>query len=179
MKTRGSTEQNDREEPARLSEPELQMALEQLRSEQKLVMAMLAGLVAAVVGASLWAAVTVATGFQIGWIAIGIGFAVGYTIRQVGKGIDQVFGVVAAGLSLLGCGLGNLLSVAYFVADAESIPYVELLARLDLDVAIEIMTATFDPMDIVFYAIAVYFGYRSAFRELTDADFARALGKSF
>jgi len=179
MKTRGSTEQSDHEDPARLSEPEIQMAMEQLRSEQSLVMATLAGLVAAVVGASIWAAVTVATGFQIGWIAIGIGFAVGIAIRYVGKGIDQIFGVVAGVLSLLGCGLGNLLSVAYFVADAESIPYVELLAQMDLDVAIEIMTATFDPMDIVFYAIAVYFGYRSAFRELTDADFARALGKSF
>lgn len=179
MKTRGSTEQTHQEEPARLSEPEIQMALDQLRSEQSLVMATLAGLVAAVMGASLWAAVTVATGYQIGWLAIGIGFAVGFVIRHVGKGVDQVFGVVAGVLSLFGCGLGNLLTVAYFVADSESVPYIELLAQMDLDVAIEIMTATFDPMDIVFYAIAVYFGYRYAFRELTDADFARALGKSF
>ncbi len=179
MKTRKSTEQTTPDQPASLSEPEVQMALDQLRSEQNLVMATLAGLVAAVVGASIWAAVTVATGYQIGWLAIGIGFAVGIAIRYVGKGIDQVFGVVAAVLSLLGCALGNLLSVAYFVADTESVPFFELLAHMDLDVAIEIMTATFNPMDIVFYAIAVYFGYRSAFRELTDADFARALGKSF
>ncbi|MDH3336547.1 MAG: hypothetical protein OER22_04465 [Gammaproteobacteria bacterium] len=179
MKTRESTEQTIQRQPANLSEPEVQMALDQLRAEQNLVMATLAGLVAAVVGASMWAAVTVATGYQIGWLAIGIGFAVGFAIRHVGKGIDQIFGVVAGVLSLIGCALGNLLTVAYFVADAEGVPYVELLAQMNLDVAIEIMTATFDPMDIVFYAIAVYFGYRYAFRELTDADFARALGKAF
>ncbi|MDH3751464.1 MAG: hypothetical protein OEU40_12780, partial [Gammaproteobacteria bacterium] len=142
-------------------------------------MAVLAGLVAAVVGAGIWAAVTVASGYQIGWIAIGIGFAVGFTIRIVGKGMDQIYGVAGAVLSLIGCALGNLLTMTYFIADAEGIPYLEILSQLNLDVAIEIMTATFEPMDILFYGIAVYFGYRYAFRQLTDADFARALGKSF
>ncbi|MDH3612112.1 MAG: hypothetical protein OEU90_00425 [Gammaproteobacteria bacterium] len=174
-----SNEQTTSNQAANISEPELQMALEQLRSEQNLVMAVLAGLVAAVVGAGIWAAVTVASGYQIGWIAIGIGFAVGFTIRIVGKGMDQIYGVAGAVLSLIGCALGNLLTMTYFIADAEGIPYLEILSQLNLDVAIEIMTATFEPMDILFYGIAVYFGYRYAFRQLTDADFARALGKSF
>ena len=175
-------EQQKHELPAQapnISEPEMQMALEALRSEQNLVMATLAGLVAAVAGAGIWAAATVATGYQIGWLAIGIGFLVGFAMRIVGKGIDRVYGIVAAVLSLAGCALGNLLTVAYFVAEAEGVPYAELLSRLDLDIAIELMTATFDPMDLLFYGIAVYFGYRYAFRELTEADFARVLGKGF
>ena len=166
-------------QPANISEPELQMAMEQLRSEQNLVMAVLAGLVAAVFGAGAWAAATVVSGYQVGWMAIVIGLAVGFTVRIVGKGMDQVYGIAGAVLSLIGCALGNLLTVAYYIADDAGIPYVELLAQLELDAAIEIMTATFEPMDILFYAIAVYFGYRYAFRQLTDADFARALGKSF
>jgi hypothetical protein len=162
-----------------VSEPEIQLALEQLRSEQNLGMAVVAGLLAAFFGAGVWAATTVATGYQIGWMAIGIGFVVGLAMRLVGKGIDPIFGIVAAVLSLVGCVTGNLLTMTYFIADSQGIPYTELLAQMNLELAIEIMTVTFDPMDILFYAIAVYFGYRYAFRQLTEADYARALGKSF
>jgi len=34
-------------------------------------------------------------------------------------------------------------------------------------------------MDIIFYAIAVYFGYKYAFRTITEEDLTRALGRSF
>lgn len=179
MENEDSTQHTTPDRPPNISEPELQMALELLREEQNLIMAFLAGSVAAVVGAIVWAGATIATGHQIGWMAIGIGFAVGIAMRVVGKGLDQIYGVVGAVLSLVGCALGNLLSMTYFIADAQGIPYGDLLAELNLDVAIELMTATFEPMDVLFYAIAVYFGYRYAFRQLTEADFARALGKSF
>lgn len=174
-----STKHETSQRPANISEPELQMALETLRSEQNLVMGTLAGLIAATVGAAIWAAVTVLSNYQIGWIAIGIGFLVGFSMRAVGKGLDQIYGVVGAVLSLFGCALGNLLAVTYFISADQGIPFVEFLAQLDLDVAIELVATTFNPMDLLFYAIAAYFGYRYAFRELTDADFARALGKGF
>jgi len=165
-------------EQPNVSAAELQFALEKLRSAQSLPAAIVAGLVTALLGAGTWALITVLTEYQIGWMAIGIGFAVGYTIRIVGKGIDRIYGVIGALLSLIGCAIGNLLTITYFVSASEGIPYLELLADMNLDLAIEIMTVTFDPMDILFYGIALYFGYRYAFRQITDADIARSLGKS-
>jgi hypothetical protein len=52
----------------------LQAALQRLKSEQNLVLAALAGGVAALLGACIWAAVTVTTNYQIGWMAVGVVF---------------------------------------------------------------------------------------------------------
>jgi hypothetical protein len=37
------------------------------------------------------------------------------------------------------------------------------------------MAATFSPMDLLFYGIAIYEGYKFSFRQLTDEDMARVL----
>ena len=167
------------EHPATISEPELLLAMDRLRSRQKLGLAIVAGTVAAVAGAAIWAAATIATGYQIGWLAIIVGVLVGMAVRMAGNGIDRAFGITGAILSLLGCALGNLLTVAYFAAQAEGVPYFELLTQLDLDTALQLMIATFNPMDLLFYLFAVYFGYRYAIREVTEADLRQALHEGY
>ena len=58
------------------------------------------------------------------------------------------------------------------------VPIADVLSGLDLESAIELMSATFQVMDLLFYGLAVYFGYRYAFRQLTADDFNRALGRA-
>ncbi len=160
-----------------LSEPQLQMALEALRSEQNLPAGVIAGFLAALAGAGIWALITALTEYQIGWMAIGVGFLVGFAVRMAGKGIEPLYGIIGAALSLVGCVLGNLLTMTYFIAANEAVSFVDALGQLDLNLAIEILVLTFDYMDIVFYGIALYFGYRYAFRQMTQEDINRALGK--
>jgi hypothetical protein len=136
------------------------------------------GLFAALAGAAVWAGATIATGYQVGWLAVGIGFVVGIAVRAGGKGIDQVYGVVGGVLSLFGCALGNLLTVAWFVSQEYGVPIPEVLEGMDPAMAIEMMASSFQWMDLLFYGLAVYFGYRYAFRELTPEDFNRALGRA-
>ena len=161
-----------------VTEQEAQMAMDVFRSEQNILVGSLAGLIAAVVGAAIWAGVTVATEYQIGWMAVGVGFLVGIAIRTAGKGIDQVFGVVGAVMSLIGCLLGNLFTVAYFISAQTGGSMMGVLGQMDLDIMIELLTATFQVIDILFYGMALYFGYRYAFRQLTIEDFDRALGRA-
>jgi hypothetical protein len=52
------------------------------------------------------------------------------------------------------------LSSIGFVAAANHMGYFDVLSKLDLSIAIRIMTATFSPMDLLFYAIGIYEGYR-------------------
>jgi len=157
-------------EPAAMSAPELQIFLDRLRREQRLGVGTLAGAVAALVGAGLWAVITAATEYQIGFMAIGVGVLVGFAMRYVGKGIDQIFGVIAALLSLLGCALGNLFTAVYFIAQASGVGFMDILAGLNFDLIVSVMVEMFSPIDIAFYAIAVYFGYKYAFRPITEAD---------
>ncbi len=165
------------EEPV-LSDQQARLALEVLRAEQNLVNGTVAGLVASVAGAGIWAGVTILTEYQIGWTAVGIGFVVGYAVRVAGKGFDRTFGIVGGAFSLIGCVLGNIATITYYVALNEGIQFIDILPQLDLAIAIDMLTSTFEMMDVLFYGLAVYFGYKFAFREVSVADLNRALGKS-
>lgn len=148
----------------------LQQLTQQLRDNQNLSFGIMAGLVAAMLGAGLWAAVTYLTGYQIGFMAVGIGFAVGYAIRQFGQGVDISFAISGAILSLLGCLIGNLLAVCLSIADYQGISLSEVLSSLDTDSIGTIMIESFHPMDLLFYGIAVYEGFKLSIRAVTEEE---------
>jgi len=169
------------EEPAEqpvISEMQTQRAFETFRSEQNLVMGTLAGLVASVAGASIWAGVTVMTEYQIGWMAIGIGLMIGFAVRFTGKGISPTYGIVGGALALLGCVLGNVLTITYYVAVNQEMAYMDILTQLNYPIIAEMLTATFEFIDVLFYGLAMYFGYKYAFRQISEEDLNRALGKA-
>ena len=168
------TPTTEAEEP-QFDEAMVQLAMERFRSEQNLAGGIVAGLVAAVVGAAAWAAVTVVSGYQLGLMAIAVGCLVGYAVRVVGKGIDTAFGVAGAVLALFGCLLGNALTLVHFVAQAEGLTYFETLARINYAAMPELMVATFDPFDLVFYGIAVYEGYKFALRQIGEDELEQAI----
>lgn len=165
------------EEPV-LSDQQMQMAMDTLRSEQNIVAGALAGLAAALLGAGIWAVVTVVTEYQIGWMAVGIGVLVGFSVRFAGKGIDQTFGIAGAALSLIGCLIGNVLTVTYFIALNEGMPFVDILVQLNFAITYELLASTFEIIDVLFYGMAIYFGFKYAIRQITEDDFNRALGKT-
>ena len=158
-----------------LDPSQIQFLQQRLESEQNLPLAAVGGLGASILGAGVWAGVTVASGYQIGFMAIGIGFLVGFAVRSLGKGITSMFGVLGAALSLFGCALGNLLAVTALVAREQGIGFLDALSQLNLGLIQELMVAFFGLMDLLFYAIALYYGYKLAFRQLTEEDLQRML----
>ena len=144
--------------------------MRQLKEEQNLGLGLIGGLTGMLLGAALWAIITALTQYQIGYMAIGVGFMVGFGVRFLGKGFSQPFGFVGGALSLLGCLLGNLLSVLIFVSREFQISFVDLLLGLDFRLIVEIMRETFQLMDLLFYGIAVYAGYRYAFRQVAQEE---------
>jgi len=148
----------------------LASAVERLRGEQSLFGGAAAGAAAALGGAAVWAAISAATGYQIGWMAIGVGFLVGFAVRLAGKGIDKAFGFLGATLALAGCVAGNLLTGCWYLAQSVGAEFVDVLAGLTPTLAAEILKATFSPMDLLFYGFAVYEGYRLSFRQVTEED---------
>jgi hypothetical protein len=144
-------------------------ALQQLRADQRLWPAIGAGLAAALISAVLWALITVSTNYQIGFMAIGVGWFVGYAVRLFGKGVDQVFGVAGAVLALLGCVAGNLFSACHFLAAVEKVGVFSVISSLTPSLAASLLQASFSGMDLLFYGFAVYEGYRFAFRQSAAA----------
>jgi hypothetical protein len=126
-------------------------------------LALIGGVVAALIGAALWAVITVTTGYQIGFMAIGVGFLVGLTVGHLGKGTTQAYGIMGAVLSLAGCVIGNVLAITGFFAKSEGVPFFTVLSQLDVAAIPSVLIDTFSPIDLLFYAIAVYEGYKLSF----------------
>jgi hypothetical protein len=146
------------------SVPSAQPAIESLDNQPSLVMGLVGGSVAMLIGAIIWGAVSYFTEYQIGWLAIGIGFLVGITVKFFGKGKSMAFGVSSAALALIGCVLGNLIFYAGIIAREESASFLQVffLLLLKPTAAIEVFTIAFSFMDILFYVLAAYAGFSTA-----------------
>ena len=168
----GTTEQSEAG-ITEIGQMNVQMLVQEIKDNQNLVLGIGGGIIAAAIGATLWALVTVATNHQIGWMAVGVGFLVGFGVRLCGKGIDRSFGVTGAVFSLLGCFAGNLLTTCIVISRHERIPLSYLLPQLNLETIVGLTQATFNPMDLLFYAISVYEGYKFSFRRISKDELAK------
>jgi hypothetical protein len=167
----GSTQRPQQE--VAIDEAKLQVFMRKAKDEQDLGKGVIAGAGAAIIGAVAWGLITYATGYQIGFMAVGVGFIVGYAVRQFGRGFDNVFGIAGAVLALVGCLVGNLFASCIAIANSEGMEVFDVISQLDLDLVMEIMQVTFSPMDLLFYGIAVYEGYKLSFRRLTEEELSR------
>ncbi|HSY60660.1 MAG TPA: hypothetical protein VK796_02240 [Cytophaga sp.] len=141
---------------------------EKLRLEQNLIAGLLAGLAAGLIGAVLWGVITVVTEYQIGYMAVAVGAGVGFSIRYFGKGLDQIFGVCGAVIAIVSCALGNYFSLIGFIANMGAIGYIDAFFVFSPEVIVEMMKENFNPMDVLFYALAAYEGYRFSFRVVEE-----------
>ena len=149
----------------------------QLESEQNLANACLAGSAAAVAAALVWAGIGLATGYEVRFMAIAVGFLVGFSVRLAGKGISATFGAVGVATTLLGCGLGNLLTVTVIISGEQGLTVVRVLSELDYELALELLMAFYQPIDSLYYTVALFQGYNLAFRRLSEAELALLVGR--
>jgi len=140
----------------------------------KIVLGTLGAVIGAVIGAIAWAAITAATNFQIGYMAVGVGFLAGFGMRALSGGLVRSEGIIAGAVALLGCVLGNLLTGVVVIAQHEHYPMwaVALAVFTHAGFAGDILSNGFNVMDLLFYAIAVYAGYRTALKPHAAATVA-------
>lgn len=140
-----------------------------LRSFQDFNFAIAGGTLVSIICAFLWAFITLKTKYQVGYMALGVGLIVGLGVRYFGAGIDKRFGYAGLLLSLLGCLLGNFLSQVGFAADEYNQGFFETLTYLKLSDIPIIIKESFQPMDLIFYGLAAYEGYKFSFRSIPES----------
>lgn len=130
----------------------------------RFMVALIGGLVVSVLAALAWALIGVLFDFQLALIAVAAGFIVGLTVRMLGRASALRFGVMGALLSLFSIALGNLFTFTAVGASEVGVPVLDMLGFLvtNPDVLIELFTAVFEPIDLLFYGLAVYVGFRTA-----------------
>lgn len=154
--------------PVVIDQMKLDRYMQEVRDNQNLAMGVMGGIAAAAVGALVWAAVTYYTGYQIGWMAVGIGFVVGLAIRHFGKGVDLSFGIAGAVLALAGCLAGNIFTYCIVIATETGAKVEEVLAQLEFQIIVEMLVDTFSPLDTLFYGLAIYYGYKYSLYQVPD-----------
>ena len=99
---------------------------------------------------------------HLGWMGIVMGPAVGAVVRLQGRGFSPIFGGIAAGLTLMGCILGNIATIFfqhYFPGeDMEPIEFAELGV---------LQYVAYDPWMFLFYIAAMIGSFFLAFTQLS------------
>ena len=136
----------------------------QVETESNLLMGLIGGGVAMLVSAIIWGVITYVTEYQIGWMAIGVGFLVGIAIKFFGRGKTPIYGISSAVLALIGCVFGNLIFYAGVIAREEGASFLEVFFFFLITPAalIELFSVAFQFMDILFYGLAAWVGYSTA-----------------
>jgi hypothetical protein len=177
METVEAQEKVEAQAPA-IDESKVKEFIYKLQMQQNFPLGLMAGIVSSIIGAIVWAGITALTNYQIGWMAVGVGFLVGISVRTMGKGIDKQYGYMGATFSLLGCLLGNLFTVLIMYSKENSTSFMTVLTQLDYARIPNIMFATFQPMDVLFYGLAIYEGYKFAFRKIDQSELESLTNKA-
>ena len=118
-----------------------------------LPMALVGGACAAVASALVWGGLTKALDREFGLLAIGVGFLCGMAVQLMGKGETINFRLIGAASSVAGIVLGKLFAIHLLVQ--EHVP-----GGIGLGNEISFLKETFSPIDVLFYAIAVWEGWK-------------------
>lgn len=150
---------------------EYQKILMKLEEEEKasrlepgsIVPALVGGVVAAVLAAIVWSVITVVTDYEIGYMALGVGFLVGYGVYLAsGKKRGRILQIFAAFFSVLGIFLAKYFMVYYFLKDMVKTEYgleaaveVKLWSREIIEIISEEFTTIFSGYDILWVVLAI------------------------
>lgn len=134
------------------NDPQSLTVLDDAGPSGSLGLAIVGGGVAALIGAAVWGGIAKGTGYEIGWIALGIGFLCGVAVRALGKGSTPPFRAVGAATALSGVVLGKIFTILWVVSDTgESISFAD---------AVGFLPQTFGAMDLLFAGIAIWEGWK-------------------
>jgi hypothetical protein len=140
--------------------------------EQSLAGAVIAGLVGAIAGAFAWGAVALGTGAIIAVVAIGVGALVGFGVRVFGRGVTDVYAIVATSMAILGCAAGNLLALILFELAALDLSISQAVALLDPKRLLDDFVGTLGIMELFYWLVAAYSAWWLAKRGLSKEEAA-------
>ncbi len=155
---------------------EIEVTVADRPAEPGLSAALVGGVTAALAAALVWALITMATGYHAGWMAVGMGLLIGGAVRTTARGEGKSFGYLGVAVWILGCLLGNFLSVCAFVAGQESLSPIYVLTYICSEPARipGALLASFQFLDLLFWGVGLYVAYRLSFRRIAHAETAHS-----
>lgn len=139
--------------------PAAEVAPKQPAGTADIVGGFVGGLLAAVLATAVWYGVVAVTQYQIGLVAIAVGFIVGYgVVLGANRRGSVVLVAVSVILTVLALVISEYLIVAHFVGQelaAEGLT-IELLQPPDFVISVVMDSLQADPLTLAFWAIALF-----------------------
>ena len=146
---------------------EQRLALKQkILSEQSLTNAIVVGVMASVFAAIAWASIVIGTGFQVSWIAVGIGFIVGKSVWLAGRGVREVFGIIGSGCAGFSIVLGQYLVVVYIVSEMKDLSIMTVIFSLNPIEIIGKIIGSWSIFDMLFVVCALGAGFICSYKSV-------------
>lgn len=149
-------------QPFEIKKPELTVQTEP--EDRRLGMSVFLGLAAAVISSLLWYGAVVITNYELGIVAVAIGWLVASAVVWgAGGNRGPVYQIIAVLCIILAMGLSEYLILRHFVAielAKEGIESVPLFMPLKVIIELIWLGIKESPLTVVFWAIAVFEGYR-------------------
>lgn len=124
---------------------------------------------AAVVGIIVWTEIMQLTGYKLDWMALVMGFLIGYAIRFFGKAVEpSPFGYAAGILAFLSSITGNILTACIIFSHIKKVSLFSLLAQLNPASALYFLRAVIGPFDVIFCLGAIFLAYYLSFKKIKE-----------
>jgi len=130
-----------------------------------MALAVAGGLAAALLGAVIWAAITVITNMEVGYVVVGIAFMVGWAVKTFGRGSETAYGIVGALCTIFGIVAGKVFTLVWLVASANSLPIIDVVSKMDWSKAANVIGTNLGPIDFIFAALALSLGFKYSKRK--------------
>jgi hypothetical protein len=157
-------------------EPPGSLVTEDRSATSVYVLAILAGLAAAIAGGVVWGLIVKSTDYEVGFVAWGIGFIAAMAILFATRGRRGIpLQVIAVACALIGIAIGKYLSFAWVLSDvaqeqtggAVDFP---VFSRDTIDLFFDDLGAVFHWIDLLWAGLAVFTAWKTLAPEIPEPE---------
>jgi len=143
---------------------------EKLISEQNFTAAVIIGAITTLFAGAIYSIIVTKWDFSYGFVAAGIGIAVGASMQSLGRGIETKFAVLAASYTIAGCILGKVFPAIVRLAREGATSPQEVFQSNGISELAGQFAFDFSFIELVFWLVGVWFAVFLVKRPLSRSE---------
>ncbi len=145
---------------------------ELMKKRQSIPMGILGGIAASIIGNAIWIGVLL-LGYKIDFLALCIGFFIGYSVKFLGKGLEPKFGYIAGAIALLSTLSAYFTIGCILFSKVNHIAFLSVFSHLDFTTALYLIRGamgkgTTEFFNVIFTISSIGIAYYFSFKPLKE-----------